>query len=90
MQQKLKKDPELLLEQAVESVKYARRFTSDVEYSPPEDATRADEEYLFRVIEAVIKAGATVINIPDTVGYAVPRRVWRVDTQDQRKCAGHR
>ncbi|MFY9113870.1 MAG: 2-isopropylmalate synthase [Dethiobacteria bacterium] len=71
MQQKLKKDPELLLEQAVESVKYARRFTSDVEYSP-EDATRADEEYLFRVIEAVIKAGATVINIPDTVGYAVP------------------
>ncbi len=68
---KLKKDPELLIEQAVEAVKYARNFTDDVEYSP-EDATRAREEYLFRVIEATIAAGATVINIPDTVGYTIP------------------
>jgi 2-isopropylmalate synthase len=71
MQHKLKKDPNVLLEEGVEAVKYACRFTQDVEYSP-EDATRADEEYLYRLLEAVIKAGATVINIPDTVGYAVP------------------
>ncbi len=71
MEHKLKKDPALLLEQAVEAVKYARRFTENVEYSP-EDATRAREEYLYELLEAVIKAGATVINIPDTVGYAVP------------------
>lgn len=71
MAHKLKKDPRLLLEQGVEAVKYACRFTSDVEYSP-EDATRAREEYLYELLEAVIKAGATVINIPDTVGYAVP------------------
>jgi 2-isopropylmalate synthase len=71
MQYKLKKEPDVLLEQAVDAVKYARRFTDDVEYSP-EDATRAREEYLYTLLEAVIKAGATVINIPDTVGYAVP------------------
>ena len=72
MQYKLKKDPRQLLEQAVEAVKYARRYTGDVEYSP-EDATRAREEYLYELLEAVIKAGATVINIPDTVGYALPQ-----------------
>ncbi|MGM0689602.1 MAG: 2-isopropylmalate synthase [Bacillota bacterium] len=71
MQHKLQKDPALLLEQGVEAVKYACRFTDDVEYSP-EDATRAREEYLYELLEAVIKAGATTINIPDTVGYAVP------------------
>ena len=71
MQHKLKKDPALLLEQGVEAVKYARRYTEDVEYSP-EDASRAREEYLYELLEAVIKAGASVINIPDTVGYAIP------------------
>ncbi len=71
MEHKLKKDPETLLEQAVEAVKYAKSFCHDVEYSP-EDATRARDEYLFKLLEAVIKAGATVINIPDTVGYAIP------------------
>ncbi len=71
MQHKFKKEPAQILEQAVDAVKYARRFTDDLEYSP-EDASRADEEYLYRMIEAVIDAGATVINIPDTVGYAVP------------------
>jgi len=60
-----------LLEQAVEAVKYAKQYCSDIEYSP-EDATRARDEYLYRLLEAVIKAGATVVNIPDTVGYAVP------------------
>lgn len=71
MKLKLRKDPEVLIEQAVEAVRYAKKYTSDVEYSP-EDATRARDEYLFRVIEAAIGAGATVINIPDTVGYTVP------------------
>ncbi len=71
MTHKLKKDPALLLEQGVEAVKYARRFTDDVEYSP-EDATRARDEYLYKLLEEVIKAGATVLNIPDTVGYAIP------------------
>jgi 2-isopropylmalate synthase len=71
MEHKLKKDPEILLEQAVEAVKYAKQYCSDIEYSP-EDATRARDEYLYRLLEAVIKAGATVVNIPDTVGYAVP------------------
>ncbi len=71
MEHKLKKDPALLLEQGVEAVKYAKKYCHDIEYSP-EDATRARDEYLYELLEAVIKAGATVINIPDTVGYAVP------------------
>jgi len=71
MEHKLRKDPEILLEEAVEAVKYARQYVDDVEYSL-EDATRAREEYMYRVISAVIKAGATVVNLPDTVGYAVP------------------
>ncbi len=71
MQHKHKADPKILLDQAVSAVKYARQFTTNIEYSP-EDATRAREEYLYELIEAVIKAGATTINIPDTVGYAVP------------------
>ena len=71
MEHKLKKDPALLLEQGVEAVKYAKKYCNDIEYSP-EDATRAREDYLYELLEEVIKAGATVINIPDTVGYAVP------------------
>ncbi len=59
------------LQSAVDAVKLARRFTDDVEFSA-EDATRSDREYLCRVIESVIAAGATTINLPDTVGYATP------------------
>ena len=55
----------------VEAVKYARRFVDDVEFYA-EDAGRTEEEYLARVVEAVIKAGATVVNIPDTTGYCLP------------------
>lgn len=73
MEHKLRKDPETLLSMATEAVKYAKRYTADVEYSL-EDATRSDLDYMCRVIEAVINAGATVINIPDTVGYAVPEQ----------------
>ncbi len=71
MKYKLKMEPEKVLERAVEAVKFARRFTDDVEFSC-EDATRSQREFLYRIIEEVIKAGATVINIPDTVGYAIP------------------
>ena len=60
-----------ILQRAVAAVKYARRFTDDVEFYA-EDAGRTDNEYLARVIEAVINAGATVVNIPDTTGYCLP------------------
>jgi 2-isopropylmalate synthase len=71
VQKKLRLDREKALELAVESVRYAKRLCPDVEYST-EDASRTDFEYLCRVIEEVIKVGATTINIPDTVGYATP------------------
>ncbi len=71
MKYKLRMSPEEVLERAVKAVSYARRFTDDVEFSC-EDATRSQREFLYKVIEEVIKVGATVINIPDTVGYAVP------------------
>ena len=60
-----------IIERAVAAVKYARRFVDDVEFYA-EDAGRTDNEYLARVIEAAIKAGATVVNIPDTTGYCLP------------------
>ncbi|MDR0510467.1 MAG: 2-isopropylmalate synthase [Rikenellaceae bacterium] len=68
---KLKSNPEEILKRAVEAVKYALRYVEDVEFYA-EDAGRADNEYLARVVEAVIKAGATVVNIPDTTGYCLP------------------
>jgi 2-isopropylmalate synthase len=71
VQQKLRMDREKAMNLAVESVRYAKSFCSDVEYST-EDASRTDFEYLCRVIEEVIKVGATTINVPDTVGYATP------------------
>ena len=69
--EKLRMTPETVIEQAVEAVKYARRFVDDVEFYA-EDAGRTDEEFLARVVEAVIAAGATVVNIPDTTGYCLP------------------
>ena len=68
---KLRSTPEKIIESAVEAVKYAKRYVEDVEFYA-EDAGRADPEYLARVIEAVIAAGATVVNIPDTTGYCLP------------------
>ncbi|MEM0931643.1 MAG: 2-isopropylmalate synthase [Bacteroidota bacterium] len=62
---------EKILERAVEAVKYAKTFVDDVEFYA-EDAGRTDNEFLARVCEAVIKAGATVLNIPDTTGYCLP------------------
>ncbi|MGN0086640.1 MAG: 2-isopropylmalate synthase [Alloprevotella sp.] len=63
---------EEIIERAVAAVKYAKRYVEDVEFYA-EDAGRTDNEYLSRVVEAVIKAGATVVNIPDTTGYCLPR-----------------
>ncbi len=71
MQYKLKMQPDQVVEQAVAAVKHARKFTDDVEFSA-EDAGRSDPDFLCRVFEAVIAAGAGTINIPDTVGYALP------------------
>ncbi|MBQ6652024.1 MAG: 2-isopropylmalate synthase [Prevotella sp.] len=62
---------EEIIERAVAAVKYAKKYVEDVEFYA-EDAGRTDNEYLARVIEAVIKAGATVVNIPDTTGYCLP------------------
>lgn len=63
--------PDEIVERAVAAVKYAKKYVEDVEFYA-EDAGRSDNEYLARVIEAVIKAGATVVNIPDTTGYCLP------------------
>ena len=68
---KFNSNREEIIERAVDAVKYAKRFVEDVEFYA-EDAGRTDNEYLARVVEAVIKAGATVVNIPDTTGYCLP------------------
>ncbi len=68
---KFNSTPEKIIERAVQAVSYAKTFVEDVEFYA-EDAGRTDNEYLARVCEAVIKAGATVLNIPDTTGYCLP------------------
>ena len=71
MQMKLRMEPDQVIERAVEAVRRARRWTDDVEFSA-EDAGRSELDFLCRIVEAVINAGARTINIPDTVGYNVP------------------
>ena len=71
MREKLRMSPEQVLEQAVRAVTLARKHTDDVEFSP-EDAGRSEVDFLCRLIEAAIEAGASTINIPDTVGYSLP------------------
>lgn len=71
VEDKLRMSPDKVLEMAVDAVKHARRYTDDVEFSC-EDAGRTPIDYLCRTVEATIAAGATTINIPDTVGYTVP------------------
>lgn len=73
MERKLRMTPDQVVEQAVLAVKRARRYTDDVEFSA-EDAGRSELDFLCRIFEAVIKAGAGTINIPDTVGYNVPHQ----------------
>ena len=71
MQMKLRMSPEQVLDQAVKAIAWARRYTDNVEFSP-EDAGRSEPDFLCRLLEAVIAAGATTVNIPDTVGYTMP------------------
>ncbi|MEF8750700.1 MAG: 2-isopropylmalate synthase, partial [Candidatus Accumulibacter necessarius] len=74
MEKKLRMTPDQVVEAAVRAVHWAREYTADVEFSA-EDAVRSDVDFLCRVFGAVIEAGATTINVPDTVGYSIPG-VW--------------
>ena len=74
MDKKLRMTPDQVVEAAVKAVRLAREYTDDVEFSA-EDAVRSDMDFLCRIFDAVITAGATTINVPDTVGYSVPN-VW--------------
>jgi len=71
MEYKLRKTPDQVLKMAVEAVRYARQYTDNIEFSP-EDACRSDLSFLYEILAAVIEAGATTLNIPDTVGYVLP------------------
>ena len=73
MEKKLRMSPDEVVEQAVRAIGWARQYTDDVEFSA-EDAGRSEIDFLCRIFEEVIKAGATTINIPDTVGYNVPEQ----------------
>ncbi|MEG6504068.1 2-isopropylmalate synthase [Nitratidesulfovibrio sp. 1201_IL3209] len=77
MQYKLRKEPDQVVEMAVAAVRHAAKYTSNVEFSA-EDASRSNPDFLVRVFEAVIDAGATTINVPDTVGYAQPEEFGRL------------
>jgi len=74
MENKLRMSEDQVVERAVQAVKWAREYTEDVEFSA-EDAVRSEIDFLVRVFEAVIEAGAKTINVPDTVGYSIPE-VW--------------
>ncbi len=77
MKYKLKLSPEEVIEHAVEAVKFAKKFTDNIEFSA-EDATRSELDFLVKIFSKVIKAGATTINVPDTVGYTVPEEYFNI------------
>ncbi len=89
LQHKLKMSRRQCLEQARDGVKLARTFCKDVQFSA-EDASRTDINFLCEVLEAVIEAGATTLNIPDTVGFSVPARIRRTDPDPAAPGEGHR
>ncbi len=74
MQHKLQKSPEQVLEMIKNAVRYARQRCAEVEFSP-EDATRSDIDFICRAVEIAVKEGATIINLPDTVGYSTPHEI---------------
>jgi 2-isopropylmalate synthase len=76
MDKKLRMTPDEVVQTAIDGVKRARGYTDDVEFSP-EDCSRTDMDYMCRVVEAAVDAGATTINIPDTVGYASPTEIFQ-------------
>ncbi len=84
---KLRMTREECLAQARESVDFAKSLCDDVEFSP-EDATRTDPEFLCRVLEAVVEAGATTLNIPDTVGYTIPSEFGQLISTIRRRVKG--
>ena len=77
MEKKLRMEPSQVIDQAVRAIKWAREYTDNVEFSP-EDAGRSDLDFLCRILEQVIKAGARTINVPDTVGYTLPDQFGRL------------
>ena len=87
MKYKLRMEPDAVLAAVTASVTLARNFTDDVEWAA-EDGSRTDPEFLCRCVEAAIAAGATTINIPDTVGYAVPEDMARIFTMVREKVPG--
>jgi 2-isopropylmalate synthase len=87
LQYKLRITRDQCLAQAREAVRFARSLCTDVEFSP-EDATRTDTDFLCRVLEAVVEAGATTLNIPDTVGYAVPSEFGELIATIRRRVKG--
>ncbi len=87
MKHKLKKTAQEVLKMAVEAVKFAKGFTGDVEFSP-EDACRSEMPFLVEVLTAVIEAGATTLNIPDTVGYVLPYEYGQIIAQLKAKVPG--
>ena len=87
MKYKLRMEPEAVLQLAVDSVTLARQHADDVEWSA-EDGSRTDPDFLCRCVEAAIKAGATTINIPDTVGYSVPEDMTRIFTMIRERVPG--
>ncbi|MEI2767065.1 MAG: 2-isopropylmalate synthase [Nitrosomonas sp.] len=80
MKNKLRMAPEQVIEQAVKAVRWARQYTDNVEFSP-EDAGRSEIDFLCRILELVIDAGATTLNIPDTVGYTMPDQFGKLINQ---------
>lgn len=79
LQYKFKKTEDEILELGIQAVKFARKLCDDIEFSP-EDATRSEHSFLFRVIEEAIAHGAKTINIPDTVGYSYPQEIFSLIT----------
>ena len=87
MKYKLRMEPEAVLQLAIDSVTLARQHTDDVEWSA-EDGSRTEPDFLCRCVEAAIKAGATTINVPDTVGYALPEDMHRIFTMLRERVPG--
>ena len=87
MKYKLRMEPDAVLQLAADSVALARQYADDVEWSA-EDGSRTEPDFLCRCVEAAIKAGATTINIPDTVGYATPEDMARIFTMLRERVPG--
>ncbi len=87
MKYKLRMEPEAVLQAVTDSVTLARHHTDDVEWSA-EDGSRSDSDFLCRCVEAAIRAGATTVNVPDTVGYALPEDMTRIFTMLRERVPG--